>query len=134
MEWITPKTDWQMTDKINLSDYYRWRNNLLFLKRYCYSIFHINYDSMANNKVAGSYPYADEINAIENNLDKLNKGKYNLSIGSKKTYSENKGSFNYMEINRIETAMLELYVRIGIDRKPLDMMQFTLGKQKGFRP
>ena len=32
VDWIKPKTNWASTDKMNLEDYNRIKNNILYLK------------------------------------------------------------------------------------------------------
>lgn len=132
IEWITPKTNWSANDFIEYTDINRIVNNLEFLKRYAYSLFKIPYEPMTY-KEEMQIPYADEINAIENNLESLNMNGYKLAIGNKQTFSENKMTMNYVELNRIESATLKLYERIKLGRQSLHMMKFTLGTQKGFR-
>ena len=133
-EWITPKTNWTSTDFINIADVNRIVNNLLFLKRFSYSIFNIAYKTMPNPTSVTQYPFADELNSIEDNLETLNIKKYVLPIGTKQTFSDNGLGWNYVELNRIESAQLRLYERIEIDRQSINTMKFTLGKQRGFRP
>lgn len=134
MEWITPKTNWKPSDYINYEDVNRIVNNLAFLKRFSYSLFVVPYEKMTYK--ATDYtdiPYADELNAIENNLESLNINTYSLQIGTKQTFEQNGIGWNYIELNRIESAMIRLYDKIKQGRIPLTMMEFTFGKQGGFR-
>lgn len=133
VEWIEPKTDWVSSDYINYSDVNRIVNNLKFLHRFSHGFLRINYQKMPEIKDYTEYPYADELNAIEDNLDNLNLVSYNFNIGYKQTFKANGVGWNYAELNRIEQAELRLYERMKYDRIPLNMMKFTLGKQRGFR-
>ena len=78
-------------------------------------------------------PYADMLNALEDNLESLNNGSFRLKIGSKIEFIDNGKGIDYNELNRLESAILDLYKRISIGRESLATMEFTFGKQKGFR-
>lgn len=132
-EWITPKTNWKATDFINYADYNRIVNNVAFLRRWIYSQYKIDYENMTYSSGYTDYPYADMLNAIENNLDRLNNGSFRLNIGSKTAFVDNGKGLDYNELNRLESAILALYNRITVGREALQMMTFTFGVQKGFR-
>ena len=40
VDWIKPKTNWASTDKMNLEDYNRIKNNILYLKEKANEVSH----------------------------------------------------------------------------------------------
>lgn len=114
MEWITPKTDWapatgaQYTgDYLNIEDYNRIKNNIEYLAYIGKSIWPVHVKSMPDKEYS-EYPYADEINQISDNLESLNEY-LNCEIGTKTEYTENGAFIGYQDLNRIESACLQIY-------------------------
>lgn len=114
MEWITPKTDWDPEiDRFNYTDFNRIKNNLLYLGEYAKKIaWPVALEDMGSDRTRGEYPYADEINTISDNLEKLVKGTYPIYIGEKTVYEDNGAFIGYADLNRIEGACLRLYENI----------------------
>lgn len=117
--WTTPKTDWYGAtttagysgDYFNYTDYNRIKNNLEYLHELCqllYNNYNTNHIEL-DDKTISSWLYADEINALEENLEIMNQNTLNHSLGSSKTYSANGPMIDYEELNRIESASLHLY-------------------------
>lgn len=107
MVWITPKTDWVSSDKINTYDFNRIVNNLLYLQS---EIENIQSNSeLPGEKAITDYPFASMLNDIENELERINRVTYNFNIGTKKTYTANGHPFDYNELNRIEGATLKIH-------------------------
>lgn len=133
MNWISPKVDWTENDYINVTDYNRIKNNLLYLKDLCGEIFLLpGFDEMATKDVT-QFPYADELNAIENNIESLNLNSYVHYIGNKKTFVENGFMPDYNELQRIEKAMLDIYNRAIYDVEILTTLSFSLGNMRGIK-
>lgn len=117
--WETPKTDWYgavdgsgnyQGDRFNATDYNRIKNNLNTLRDMAVQVYEaFNLDNMGDDKSAGDYFYADEINKIEENLELINTKTYQLSIGNTQTYEPNGLTMHFSELNRIESATLELH-------------------------
>lgn len=143
MEWVTPKTDWQVSydengnytgDYFNIEDYNRIIGNLTYLKELAVSLFsEFSTADMGYEKTYSSMVYASEINVIENNLEAINQNTYGLDIGSKVTYQVNKSTPLWSELNRIESACLLLYKTMRAHKAALPKLAFTLGRQKGVR-
>lgn len=113
MAWITPKTNWLPTDYFNASDYNRIVGNILHLKSLVDEIFpDFDIGEMETTKTYASMFYANEMNAIEDNLELINLYTYELGIGDKQTYRSNNATPLFSEFNRIESATLRLYNRI----------------------
>lgn len=131
MAWITPKTDWHSTydgageyqeDFFNIEDYNRIKNNLLYLRELATELFYpipvITVGVDKHYPIAGSPNFdndnffADEINKIEDGLEALDNA-INLFVhGNKQTFYENGRFIGAAELNRIESAELELYTYI----------------------
>jgi hypothetical protein len=75
--------------------------------------------------------YASEINAIEDKLEELNLKTYAINIGEKQIYYPNEKTMDYNELNRIETACLNIYKTISSHINEIQRLPFTLGGQKG---
>ncbi len=110
MEWITPKTDWKATDYVNIDDYNRWISNIACLRDMAVKVYKdFQIEDMGNSKSYGDYPYADEINTIERNLTSICKNTYPFAIGDQRTYYPNQATLDWEEMNRIESAALNIY-------------------------
>ena len=136
MEWIEPKTDWDSADYFNIEDYGRIVNNIAFLKEYAKEILKDLKDSdlsedIINDKTYSSMIYASEINAIEDKLEELNLKTYGINIGEKQVYYANAKTMDYIELNRIENACLNIYKTISSHINEIQRLPFTLGGQKG---
>lgn len=128
MAWITPKTNWiseydgageYSHDFFNITDYNRIKNNLMHIKGLAQEMYYgvpdIEVGVDKHYPVAGSPDYdndnffADEINLIEDGLEALDEFINLFSHGSKQTFYDNGSFIGYSELNRIESAELELY-------------------------
>lgn len=134
MAWIEPKTDWSASDFFNATDYNRIIGNLAYLKAYLDGLFIglTNISTMAE-KTATSLIYAREINAIEMALEQLNLETYKFDIGETKEYMTNTRTIDYVELNRIETAISMLCRQMINHKENLTRLAFALGGQKGIR-
>lgn len=134
MEWIEPKIDWTSESFFNYYDYNRIIGNLTYLKAYLDTLFNdLTKVSLGSKKTVKSLIYAREINAIENALETLNLETYNFNIGQKKSYQTNKRTIDWVELNRIESAILLLYKTMVAHKQSLPRLAFTLGGQKGLK-
>lgn len=137
MEWITPKTDWDSTDFFNIEDYGRIVNNIAYLKVFAKEVLILEgvefSEDITNDKTYSSMIYASEINAIEDKLEELNQKTYSINIGDKKVYYPNEKTMNYDDLNRMETACLNIYKTLVSHINGIDRLSFTLGGQKGIR-
>ena len=72
--WIQPKTDWIKDDYFNASDFNRIKNNLVCLRDIANKMYEdFDITSLGNDKTYRDYFYADEINTIEDNFEKINR-------------------------------------------------------------
>lgn len=131
--WQQPKTDWQATDDVLCSDYNRIKGNIEFLKELAYTLyFPFPMEEMGGNKTEEDYLYADEINLIANNLELLSAGTYHEDVGEKKIYIDNGPYIDYIDLNRIEGATLEMYNKLNNQYQGRRMLTFVLGEREVF--
>lgn len=122
MSWETPKTDWYgetdsggnyTGDRFNAVDFNRIKNNLEYLAELAVVLFEeFSIVSVGDDKNQGDYFYADEINQLEENLNAINASSLQMSYGDTPTYQENGYTMDYNELNRLESAILDLYNRL----------------------
>lgn len=139
--WTEPKTDWYgftdgngvyTGDRFNSEDYNRIKNNinyLHFIAEAVYPDFPIT--DMGEDKSKNEYPYADEINAIENNLETISQNTVGIDCGESQTFVPQGKIFDYVELNRIESATLSLYNKLINQYDGRRMFQFLFGTNGG---
>ena len=140
MEWITPKTDWAARtdaegrytgDYFNTADYNRIKNNIEFLGNMAREFWAVSVKAMPDRKYY-EYPYADEINTLSDNLEKIN-AYVKCTIGEKTIYFDNGAFIGYADLNRIESAILKIYVLLQEQKANKVRLQFRLGNKKGVK-
>lgn len=136
MAWTTPKTDWTDSTFINYQDINRILGNLRYLRELASHLYisRIPDIGVADKSGYGVDLYADEVNAIENNLTALNNGTLIYDIGTQQTFQDNGAWIDSTELNRIESAMLRLYNEMTVQHEnSLDRLAFTLGGERKFK-
>jgi hypothetical protein len=142
MEWTTPKIDWYgytddngdyQGDRFNASDYNRIKNNIQYLRDIAVQMY-ADFDiaDMGGDKSYSDYPYADEINLIENNLDIVTANTFRKDYGTKQIYTDNGAFIDFAELNRIESASLDLYNQLKSQYEGRRMLTFMLGRREVF--
>lgn len=137
MAWTTPKTNWAATydsdgnytgDYFTYNDFNRIRNNLDALTEYASTIYLFTFtDTLPSTKTVTGYPYASDINKFETRLHELNSQSLHMDIGTKQVFNDNGSFITADELNRIESAMLNMYSvyqKVAGGRK---MLKFRLG-------
>ena len=119
MAWQTPKTDWHgaidsdgncIGDRFNASDFNRIKNNLTYLRDLASRLYdEFSIASLGGDRTPADYFYADEINQLEKNLDTINSNSLKRSYGTAPVYVDNGNTMDYVELNRLEGAILGLY-------------------------
>lgn len=120
LEWIEPKTDWSaeysdtglfLGDFFNITDYNRIKNNLLYLRELAtHLMYGVPEITVGEDKESyEEYFFADEINLIEDGLKTLDDFIGWVDFGDKQTFYDNGRFIDADELNRIESAELELY-------------------------
>ena len=141
-DWITPKTNWASSDaqggdkvKIGLIDVDGHNfPNLALMK----DVYGSEYDKdMGTDYVVGTDEdkmwSVDVFNAIEDNLDTINEHTFNFDFGLKTTFYANGVFIRYTELNRIESASLQLYEAIVNHVKTIPVLPFVLGQYRLLR-
>lgn len=137
-DWITPKTDWASTDAFNIVDYNRIRNNLLFLhEQASYITVPFPIVDMGEDYVVGEDEdkvwLVDIFNAIESNLDTINQHTFNYDFGQRTYFYENGLFIKASELNRIESASLEIHDALINHIRTIPRLAFTLGAYRLIR-
>ena len=137
MAWTAPKTNWMATydssgeytgDYFSYVDFNRIRNNLMALTEVGETLYIFNFTSqLPSEKTVTGYPYASDINAFETRLHEINAQSLNKSIGTQKTFYDNGAFIDADELNRIESATLELYQILLDASGGRRMLAFKLG-------
>ena len=129
--WIQPKTDWVPQDDVLCSDYNRIKGNLNYLKELAFSLyFPFKFEEMGEDKSESDYPYADEINRLAYNLERLAAGSYQIDVGEKTVYEDNGPYIAYTDLNRIESATLALYENMNRIKAEKIRLAFRFGARR----
>lgn len=140
MAWQTPKTDWYgeviegvyVGDRFNAVDYNRIKNNLIYLRDLAIMVYEsFNIETVSNDKTTADFFYADEINAMERNLDTINNNTLKRNYGTRVTFSANGNTPVYTELNRLESAILDLYDRLSNQSEGRRTLTFNFGMKGG---
>ena len=141
MAWTTPKTDWHggldaeglyEGDRFNATDFNRIKNNLAYLRDLAITLYEeFSIVSLGNDRTPADYFYADEINQREANLVTINQNTINRSYGTAPTYVENGNTMDYTELNRLESATLDLYNRLTNQSEGRRMFTWNFGMKGG---
>ena len=134
-KWIEPKTDWKPTDRFNLEDFNRIKNNLAYIHDKAQRLWkRINIENMGEDML--SYELFWEVsrfNAFEKNLELINKNTFNRNYGQTQTFYENSPFIQYDELNRIESAILSIYEILKRQEMTIRRIPFRLGTFKEVR-
>lgn len=141
MAWTTPKTDWHgglngdglyEGDRFNAVDFNRIKNNLAYLRELAITMYkEFSIVSLGNDRVPSDYFYADEINHLEANLVAINQNSLKRSYGTAPTYVANGNTMDYKELNRLESATLDLYNRLKNQSEGRRMFTWNFGMKGG---
>lgn len=141
MAWTTPKTDWHGStdsegvysgDRFNAVDFNRIKNNLIYLRELAITLYsEFTIGSLGADRAAGDYFYADEINQLEANLVTINANTLKRSYGTAPTYFANGNTMDFTELNRLESAILDLYNRLVNESEGRRMFTWNFGMKGG---
>lgn len=142
MAWETPKTNWQgyvdnngnyIGDRFNAGDFNRIKNNLEYLKELAIKLYDsFSIVSLGADKTPADYFYADEINALKENLNTINKNTLNMSYGTSPVYNDNGNTMDFIELNRLESAILDLYDKLTNKSNGRRMFTWNFGMKGDF--
>lgn len=127
--WQEPKTDWTADDYVNMSDYNRIKNNIAYLRDLALTVYtDFSWQDMGVDKTSYSqYPYADEFNALENNLESLRQNTFLFDDSEAKQWYENQRTPNYEDFNRLERACLLFKEGFESQKSMKRRLSFRLG-------
>ena len=140
MTWEAPKTDWfgQMVDgvyvgdRFNATDFNRIKNNLSYLRELALKMYdEFTIHSLGEDRTPVDFFYADEINKLEENLNTINSNTIKRSYGVAPSYTDNGNTMTFTELNRLESASLDLYDRLTNQSEGRRTLQFNFGMKGG---
>ena len=133
--YVEPKVDWTLSDRFNIQDYNRIKNNLVYIhEKACLRIHPFEIENMGENLTEYTgYWDVDVFNAFENNIEILTKKILGDSSGIKKVYFENGPFIDWTELNRIESATYQMKQVLDNLSAGLRRIPFRIGMFKGFR-
>lgn len=141
MAWKTPKTDWYgetdengvySGDRFNAVDFNRIKNNLDYLRELAITLYtEFSIVSLGSDRTPADYFYADEINQLEDNLKTINAKTLKRPYGTPPVYIANGKTMDFTELNRLESAILDLYDRLTNESEGRRMFQWNFGMKGG---
>ena len=139
--WKTPKTDWSgatspngvyVGDRFNAADFNRIKNNLDYLRELAIKLYdEFSIPSLGKDRTPADYFYADEINQLESNLTTINARTLKRPYGTPPTYIANGNTMDFAELNRLESAILDLYDRLNNESEGRRMFTWNFGMKGG---
>lgn len=129
--WIEPKANWSATDYINTEDYNRIKNNLAELREMAICLYPEFSIAVNPDKTRSDYPYADEINQLEENLETIRSHTYLFQTGPRQTYYDNQPYIDWQELNRLESACKLIHDNLQGQAEGKRRLSFRLGGMKG---
>lgn len=140
MAWSTPKTDWNgetvdgvyIGDRFNAVDFNRIKNNLEYLRELAIKMYEeFSIQSLGSDRTLKDFFYADEINALEDNLKTINNNSLKRSYGNVPVYVDNGNTMDFKELNRLESAILDLYEKLTNEYEGRRMLTWNFGMKGG---
>lgn len=140
MAWSTPKTDWNgetvdgvyIEDRFNAVDFNRIKNNLEYLRELAIKMYEeFSIQSLGSDRTPKDFFYADEINALEDNLKTINNNSLKRSYGNVPVYVDNGNTMDFKELNRLESAILDLYEKLTNEYEGRRMFTWNFGMKGG---
>lgn len=140
MAWSTPKTDWNgetvdgvyIGDRFNAVDFNRIKNNLEYLRELAIKMYEeFSIQSLGSDRTPKDFFYADEINALEDNLKTINNNSLKRSYGNIPVYVDNGNTMDFKELNRLESAILDLYEKLTNEYEGRRMFTWNFGMKGG---
>lgn len=135
IEWKTPKTNWVETDRFNVLDFNRIKNNLEYL-HFKASLMYKNFQLSNMGEDITSYEsYWDVMffNAFEENVEIINRIILTKDYGISQRFFENGPFIKWDELNRIENACLQMKNILERQELGLRKLSFRLGSMKGVK-
>lgn len=134
-KWSRPKTNWTILDKFNIEDYNRIKRNLEHLHEEANKLYQTfsMIDMGADKDFYTEYFYSDEINKFEENLEVINEHIFTQDYGTSQKFYDNGKFIQWQELNRIESAILNMKMILEAQKAGLRRLPFTLGRFREVR-
>lgn len=131
--WQTPKTNWTNSDRFNMEDYNRIKNNLHYLwEEVCDMWQEFEIEDMGEDITSYKQDYNFVyFNAFESNVDIINKNMFTQNYGMRQNFYPNGVFIKFDELNRIESAILKMKQIIDGKKAGMKRLPFRLGAPKG---
>lgn len=139
--WQTPKTDWHgetnsegiyIGDRFNAHDFNRIKNNIEYLREIAISLYdEFDITMLGEDKTPRDYFYADEINALEQNIMTINDNTLKRQYGNAPYYKANGNTMDFAELNRLESMILDLYHKLMNQSQGRRMFIWNFGMKGG---
>lgn len=134
-KWKTPNVNWLPTDRFNIEDFNRIKNNLEYLHERAVQLYLPFGISDMGDDILVYTPYwdVDKFNAFERNLEEINKHIYIQDFGASQTFYPNGVFIQYNELNRIENATLSMKILLDNQAAGVRKLPFKLGRYREVR-
>ena len=139
--WQTPKTNWYGSvdanghyegDRFNAVDFNRIKNNLEYLREMAIKMYkEFSIVSLGSDRTPADYFYADEINQLEANLNTINSNTLKQAYGETPVYIEHGNTMTFAELNRLESAIFDLYDKLTNEMYGRRMFTWNFGMKGG---
>lgn len=131
--WTEPKTDWTSADSVNIEDYNRIKGNINYLREMATLLTSpvTDFTEMGADKTYTDYYYADEFNAFEQNIERINNAVYPQDIGTTQRFFDNGAFISADEMNRLESACVA--IKSVLDKVDKRHIPFRLGAYRDIR-
>lgn len=126
--WIPPKTDWQPWDTFNIEDWRRIMGNELYLHDLSlkmYPAYEIS--QLPGPQTYAMYQKAKHFNDIVANLNKMIQHTFPFDHPSIREFNDGGIFIDNIELNYIESTMLQMYEYMTGQYEGLRVLAFTLG-------
>lgn len=112
MAWLTPKIDWDSKDYYNAEDLNRVENNTVEVANLLNQLINtkITLEPIVNNRNYSSIEFADSLNRVERNLEKVSSVFKLEGLKPLKTSWIAGDPFDYNDANRYENNLNILYM------------------------
>ncbi|WP_195395315.1 hypothetical protein [Holdemania sp. 1001302B_160321_E10] len=127
--WTQPKINWDIEDKINVSDYNRIKNNMQYLINLAYELYpEFGIVALGQDKTYSDLPYASIWNAIERDIDAIYANTFQYpEHKDTNTYYPNNKYISSADLNRIETFQVKMKELLENQKRGRHRLSFRLG-------
>lgn len=140
--WQEPKTDWYggvnedglyEGDRFNAEDFNRIKNNLVYLREFALKQMYENFNiiNVGKDRTPKDYFYAEDINNLEKNLVTISEETVKRDYGDSPVYFDNGPTMDFNELNRLESATLDIYLRLTNQSEGRRKFTWNFGMKEG---